>query len=142
VLDQIASELFPRTLKSEDPENVRRSALALFFYCISYQQASLVKSLILKAHITPELLGSDQFRCSFAILPFQGQINKHAKRMTVAIRLGQNECSERFYAVKFFNNRIEPIKIEKLSLEDNPDKCHEMFREFGYDLAVLQGMTK
>lgn len=142
VLEHIASELFPKPLKDDDPESVRRSALALFVYCIAYQQALLVKYLILKAQIAPGLLDSGQMRISLAILPVLDKIHLPAKRMTIAMRVRRNGFSGRFYAVNFINSWREPLKIEKFSLEDNPDKCREMFRSFGYDLDVLQGMTK
>lgn len=140
VLDRIASNLFPRPLKNNNIESIRRSALVLFLYCISYQQALMVKSLILKAEIAPDLLTDDQSSCSFAILPSHLKIYDPALRMTVAIRSPLRKRPKDFFAVTF--NSSHSKQIEKFSQLYNPVICQKIFNRFGYDIAVLQSMTK
>lgn len=143
VLNHIESGLFPSPLQSDHPETVRRSALVLFIYCISYQQALLIKSLILRVFRTSGQLGNSNLAgCSFTILPIQVEMNVPAGKLAICIRLGSESSLGRYYAVRFNHSKKDGIEIENYSCDDSPEKCLEMFQRFGYDLDVLQRITK
>lgn len=145
VLGRITSDLFPKSLDGDDQERARRSAMALFLYCIAYQQALMVKAMILKAEIVPELSTNDQRHCYFAILPPLIPIDHEPRQITIAIRGGFEDSSKHFYGVQWTGSgiyRINHLEMKKFSESEDLAACQKFFREFSYDIAALQNMTK
>lgn len=142
LLSHIAADLFPKPLEGKCQESTRRSALALFFYCIAYQHALMVKGLILTAKIVPELSTNDQCGCSFAILPPRVSIDHQANQMTIAVRGGLDTQRRKFYGVRWTGTNLENIQMEKFSESHDEAKYQTFFRELGYDIATLQRMPE
>ncbi|MDO8330300.1 MAG: hypothetical protein Q7T36_07505 [Fluviicoccus sp.] len=137
VLEDLESALLPHPRLNDDPEVIRGSALALFVYCIAYQQAIMVKSIIEKSIVASGEPDSELSSCSYAILPTRQPITGHFQELTIAIRGG---TGSRFSGVQCVNRNQVPLGFEKYSYELSPDKCREIFRSAGYDLDVLRGM--
>jgi hypothetical protein len=135
VLDQVTSDLSPS--KIDNKENfARRSALALFFYCISYQQALMLKALIVKTDVL--LLNDSEFNYSFAILPLKRPIGQSATRVAIAVRGGSDTQLKKFYGFRWIANDLENIQMEKFSESDDMVQGQKIFSDFGYDIATLQ----
>lgn len=137
VLDQITSDLSPS--KVNNKENfARRSALALFFYCIAYQQALMLKALIVETDVL--ILNDSTFNYSFAILPVKRPLGQSATRVAIAVRGGLDTQRRKFYGVRWTGANLENIQMEMFSESDEIIQCQKIFSDFGYDIATLQRM--
>lgn len=139
IINRIKVDLFPRPLKDDDQEAARKSALALFIYSISYQQALMIKSLILKADIIPKLVIENPSSYSFAILPTSLPIDSFANRIIITIRGVPDTQFKSFDAVKIFEKQNQ-LKFERSSKSHNFAECQEIFRISGYDITKLQSL--